>query len=133
MLLKPEDIQRVSNDMMNMLHTEEVEIINQFHKAVLAKDLAKIDELFPVVEFDIEDHFSTEEAMMEESQFYGMQMHKSEHDTLRKKLKKVKEQWLAHKDPKAVKAFLEDEFKHCMVLHVARWDSETAMHIGDTN
>ena len=133
MLLRKEDVQQVSNDVMNMLHEEEIEIINNFHDAVLAKDIEKIDELFPVVEFDVEDHFSTEEEMMEQSQFYGMQMHKSEHDTLRGKLKKLKEHWIAHKDPKEVKKFLEDDFKHWMVLHVARWDSETAMHIGDTN
>ena len=133
MLLKKEDVQQVSNDLMNMLHEEEIEIINNFHDAVLAKDIEKIDELFPVVEFDVEDHFSTEEEMMEQSQFYGMQMHKSEHDTLRGKLKKVKEHWLANKNPKDVQNFLEDDFKHWMVLHVARWDSETAMHIGDTN
>jgi len=133
MLLKKEDVQQVSNDVMNMLHEEEIEIINNFHDAVLAKDIEKIDELFPVVEFDVEDHFSTEEEMMEQSQFYGMQMHKSEHDTLRGKLKKVKEHWLANKNPKDVQNFLEDDFKHWMVLHVARWDSETAMHIGDTN
>jgi len=133
MLLRKEDVQQVSNDVMNMLHEEELDIINNFHDAVLAKDIEKIDELFPVVEFDVEDHFSTEEEMMEQSQFYAMQMHKSEHDTLREKLKKVKEHWIAHKDPKEVKTFLEDDFKHWMVLHVARWDAETAMHIGDTN
>ena len=133
MLLRKEDVQQVSNDVMNMLHEEEIGIINDFHDAVLAKDIEKIDELFPVVEFDVEDHFTTEEEMMEQSQFYGMQMHKSEHDTLRGKLKKLKEHWIANKDPKEVKKFLEDDFKHWMVLHVARWDSETAMHIGDTN
>lgn len=133
MLLRKEDVQQVSNDVMNMLHEEEIDIINDFHDAVLAKDIEKIDELFPVVEFDVEDHFSTEEEMMEQSQFYALQMHKSEHDTLREKLKKVKEHWGAHKDPKEVKIFLEEDFKHWMVLHVARWDSETAMHLGDTN
>ena len=133
MLLRKEDVQQVSNDVMNMLHEEEIGIINDFHDAVLAKDIEKIDELFPVVEFDVEDHFTTEEEMMEQSQFYGMQMHKSEHDTLRGKLKKLKEHWIANKDPKEVQRFLEDDFKHWMVLHVARWDAETAMHIGDTN
>lgn len=133
MLLRKEDVQQVSNDMMNMLHEEEIGIINDFHDAVIVKDIEKIDELFPVVEFDVEDHFSSEEEMMEQSQFYAMQMHKSEHDTLRKKLQKVKEHWLAHKDPKELQRFLEDDFKHWMVLHVARWDAETAMHIGDTN
>lgn len=133
MLMKLQDVQQVSNAMMNMLHEEEIEIINDFHDAVIAKDIEKIDELFKVVQFDIEDHFSTEEEMMEQSQFYAFQMHKSEHDTMRKKLKKISDHWEAHKNPQEVQEFLEGEFKHWIVLHISRWDSETAMHIGDTN
>ena len=133
MLMQKQDVQQVSNAMMNMLHEEEIEIINAFHDAVVAKDIEKIDELFKVVEFDIEDHFTTEEEMMEESKFYAMQMHKSEHDTLRKKFKKTQDDWEKHKDPKEVQTFLEGEFKHWIVLHISRWDSETAMHLGDSN
>jgi len=133
MLMQKQDVQQVSNAMMNMLHEEEIDIINDFHDAVLAKDIEKIDELFKVVEFDIEDHFTTEEEMMEESKFYAMQMHKSEHDTMRKKLKKTQDEWEKHKDPKEVQKFLEGEFKHWIILHISRWDSETAMHLGDSN
>ncbi|MDQ7060331.1 MAG: hypothetical protein Q9M43_04100 [Sulfurimonas sp.] len=71
---------------MNMLHEEEIEIINDFHDAALAGDVVKIDKLFPVVHFDAEDHFTTEEEMMAQNKFYGEQMHKSEHDSMRKKL-----------------------------------------------
>ncbi|NOR55992.1 MAG: bacteriohemerythrin [Sulfurovum sp.] len=133
MLMERTDVQQVSNAMMNMLHAEEIDIINDFHDAALAKDVEKVDELFAVVEFDVEDHFSEEEQMMEESQFYGMQMHKSEHDTMRGKLKKLRENWDKTKNPELVIRFLEDDFKHWIVLHISRWDSETAMHIGDTN
>lgn len=133
MLMQKQDVQQVSNAMMNMLHEEEIDIINEFHDAVLVKDTTKIDELFKVVHFDVEDHFTTEEEMMEESQFYAYQMHKSEHDTMRGKLKKVQEHWDVFKDPKEVQRFLEEDFKHWIVLHISRWDSETAMHIGDTN
>ncbi|MEN4045040.1 MULTISPECIES: hemerythrin family protein [Sulfurimonas] len=132
MLIESKDVQQVSNAMMNILHEEEIEIINNFHDAVLAKDIKKIDELFQVVLFDVEDHFTTEEDMMEESNFYAMQMHKSEHDTMRGKIKDLLEEWNENKDPQAIQTFLEEEFKHWIVLHVARWDSETAMHIGDT-
>jgi len=132
MLIKPTDVQKVANLMMNMLHTEEIEIVNNFHDAVLAKDIEKIDELFPVLLYDIEDHFSTEEDMMEESQFYAAQIHKAEHDTMRQKVKELHEKWEKNKDPEAVKAFLEGEFKSWLVLHVARWDAETAMHLGDS-
>lgn len=132
MLIKITDVQQVSNAMMNMLHTEEIEIVNDFHDAVLAKDIEKIDELFEVLLYDIEDHFSTEEDMMEESQFYAAQIHKSEHDSMRKKVKELHENWEKNKDPEAVKTFLEGEFKSWLVLHVARWDAETAMHLGDS-
>ncbi len=133
MLIQARDIQQVSNAMMNMLHEEEIEIINDFHDAVLHRDMEKIDELFKVVQFDVEDHFSTEEEMMEQSKFYAFQMHKSEHDTMRKKLQDLQKQWELSKEPQALQSFLEDEFKHWLVLHISRWDSETAMHIGDTN
>ena len=132
MLIKKQDVQQVSNAMMNMLHEEEIDIVNNFHDAVLAKDIEKIDELFEVLIYDIEDHFSTEEDMMEESKFYAAQIHKAEHDSMRKKVKELHEDWGKNKDPEAVQVFLEGDFKNWLVLHVARWDSETAMHLGDS-
>lgn len=132
MLIKITDVQQVANPMMNMLHTEEIEIVNNFHDAVLEKESEKIDELFPVLLYDIEDHFSTEEEMMEESKFYAAQIHKAEHDTMRKKVKELHENWQSNKDPEVVRNFLEGEFKSWLVLHVARWDAETAMHLGDS-
>jgi hemerythrin len=132
MLIEVKDIQLVSSAMMNILHEEEINIINDFHDAVVEKDSDKIDELFKVVQFDVEDHFSTEEAMMEESKFYAMQIHKSEHDTMRKKLNALQDHWEKNREPEEIRRFLEDEFKHWLVLHVARWDSETALHLGDS-
>ncbi len=132
MLIEVKDVQQVANVMMNILHEEEIQIMNDFHDAVLAKDIEKIDELFKVVQFDVEDHFSTEEAMMEESKFYAMQMHKSEHDTMRKKLNALQENWVRDREPEEIRRFLEDEFKHWLVLHISRWDSETALHLGDS-
>jgi len=132
MLLEKKDVQQVSNAVMNMLHEEEIEIINKFYDAAVSKDREKIDELFKVLQFDVEDHFSTEEEMMQESNFYALQIHKSEHDTMRGKVKKLQEHWDKFKEPAEVQRFLEEDFKHWMVLHVARWDSETAMYIGDS-
>ncbi|CAA6798543.1 MAG: Bacteriohemerythrin [uncultured Sulfurovum sp.] len=132
MLFKKTEVQQVANAMMNMLHEEEIDIVNDFHDAVVAKDVPKIDELFEVLLYDIEDHFSTEEDMMEESKFYAASIHKAEHDSMRKKVKAIKDAWDADKDAQKVQNFLEGDFKSWMVLHVARWDSETAMHLGDS-
>ena len=132
MLIAKKDVQQVANAVMNMLHEEEIDIINDFHDAVVAKNIEKIDELFKVVEYDVEDHFTTEEDMMEESQFYAAQIHKAEHDTMRGKLKDVRDDWDKNKNPHVIQQFLEEEFKRWITLHVARWDSETAMHLGDS-
>jgi hemerythrin len=50
---------------------------------------------------------------------------------MRKKVKELYEEWQREKAPEKIKDFLENEFRHWIQLHVARWDSETAMHIGD--
>ncbi len=70
--------------------------------------------------------------MMEESQFYAAAIHKTEHDSMRKKIQAIEDGWKADKDAQKVQNFLEGDFKSWMVLHVARWDSETAMHLGDS-
>ena len=133
MLVKKRDIQQVANEMMNMLHQEEIDIINNFHDAVLAKDINKITELFEVVIFDIEDHFSTEEDMMQENKYVNFQVHKSDHDSMRKKVYNMQKQWQKSKDPIEVQDFLENEFKIWLVMHISKWDAETALHLGHAN
>jgi hemerythrin len=133
MLIQEQELQKVANEVMNMLHEEEIEVINNFHEAVVAKDIEKIDELFKVVLFDVEDHFKTEEDMMEQSNYSNLQVHKSDHDTMRKKLSKFHKRWEVLKSPKELQSFLEKDFKKWLLLHVSKWDSETALHLGHAN
>lgn len=85
MLIQEQDVQQVSNAVMNMLHEDEIELINDFYDAVKAKDIEKTDELFKTLLLEVEAHFKTEEAMMEQSDYADIQMHKSDHDVMRKK------------------------------------------------
>ena len=43
MLIQEQDVQQVANAMMNMLHEDEMEVINNFYDAVKAKDVEKVD------------------------------------------------------------------------------------------
>lgn len=129
MLIQQREIPQVQNDMMNMLHEDEVEIVNKFHDAVLARDIDKIDELFEELIADVEVHFATEEAMMETADYEFATVHKGDHDTMRKKLKDLHERWKILKGPKEVKGFLEKDFKSWFKLHISKWDSETAPNI----
>ena len=129
MLIQERDIQQVANEVMNMLHEEEIEVINNFHDAVIAKDIEKIDELFAVVLFDVEDHFKTEEDMMQQNNYGNYQVHKSDHDTMREKLAKFHKRWGILKSTKELQGFLENDFKKWLILHISKWDTEAALHL----
>lgn len=130
MLIQEHEVQQVANAMMNMLHEDELELINNFYDAVKAKDIDKIDELFKALMAEVEVHFKTEEDMMEQSAYADMQMHKSDHDLMRKKLEKFHKRWEVLKGPKELQGFLENDFKKWYTQHVSKWDSQTALHVG---
>jgi hemerythrin len=130
MLIQEQDIQQVANAMMNMLHEDEMEVINNFYDAVKAKDVEKVDELFPGFLSEIEIHFKTEEDMMDQSGYTDAQMHKSDHDVIRKKLDKFHKRWEVLKGPKELQGFLEKDFKKWYTQHISKWDAQTAPHVG---
>jgi len=129
MLIQEQDVQQVPNAMMNMLHEDEIELINDFYDAVKAKDIEKVDELFKTLLVEVEAHFKTEEDMMEQSSYADMQMHKSDHDVMRKKLAKFHKRWEVLKGPKELQGFLEKDFKKWYTGHVSKWDAQAAPHI----
>ncbi len=131
MLIKPNEIQKVANMFFNAVHDDQIELINQLYDALKANDVEKADKLMDELLVDVEDHFSTEEAMMKEADFFGYPMHKADHDKMRKEIKEVYDNWKEKKDPKKVMDFLENKLVPWLKLHVAQWDSVTAMHIGD--
>ena len=130
MFIQKQDVQEVANAMINMLHDDELELINNFYDAVKSKDIDKIDELFPMLLAEVEVHFKTEEDMMEQSSYADMQMHKSDHDLMRKKLEKFKKRWDVLKGPTEVLGFLEKDFKKWYTQHVSKWDAQAAPHLG---
>ena len=130
MLIQANEIQKVTNEVMNMLHEDELEVINEFHDAVKAKDVEKVDELFPGFLAEIEVHFKSEEEMMAQTSYPDAQMHISDHDAIRKKLEKFKKRWDVLKGPTELLGFLENDFKKWYTQHISKWDSQTALHIG---
>ncbi len=132
MLIKKEDLPRVANYEMNLIHQDEVEIVNKLYDALKENKIDEADKLLKEFLENVEMHFSEEEEMMVESGYWARAMHKSEHDTMRGKLKELYEKWQKNKDPQEVIEFLEKEYVPWLTLHISRWDAETAMHLGDT-
>lgn len=129
MLIQEQDVQQVPNAMMNMLHEDELEVINNFYAALKAKDIEAADELFKQFLAEIETHFKTEEEMMQQASYGDAQMHKNDHDVIRKKLEKFHKRWEVLKGPTEMLGFLEKDFKKWYTQHVAKWDASAAPHL----
>ena len=131
MLIKPGEIQKVGNLLIDTVHEEEIRVLNDLYEALMKKDSKKSDELMDELLVDIEYHFSTEEELMREFEFFAYPMHKAEHDQMRKRFKEIYSMWKKNKDFDFVMKFLKDEFVPWLKSHVARWDNTTAQHLGD--
>ncbi|NPA32006.1 MAG: bacteriohemerythrin [Aquificae bacterium] len=131
MLIKPGDVQKVGNLLMDAVHEEEIRLLNELYEALLKKDLKKCDELMDELLVDLEDHFTTEEELMREFEFFAYPMHKAEHDQMRQRFKEVYDAWKKNKNTEEVVRFLKEEMVPWLKSHVARWDSTTAQQLGD--
>lgn len=129
MLIQESEIQQVANETMNMLHEGELELINEFYAAVIAKDIDKIDELYVNVLAEMEAHFKVEEDMMEQTEYHSFKVHKADHDMMLAKVQKFHKRWEILKGPKELRGFLEKDLKKWMIQHIGKWDSQTAQHI----
>lgn len=131
MVIKKTDLPQVANSIMNALHEDEIEIINELYQACQKGNVEKIDELMDLLLYDIEDHFSTEEELMREAEFFAYPMHKAEHDSMRKEVKALMESWKKNRQAQEISNFIKDRLVPWLMLHIARWDSTTALHLGD--
>jgi len=131
MLVKPGEVQKVGNLFIDAVHEEEIRVLNELYEALTKEDIKKSDELMDELLVDLEDHFSTEEELMREFEFFAYPMHKAEHDIMRERFKEVYEEWKKEKNTDKVIKFLKEEFVPWLKSHVARWDSTTAQQLGD--
>ncbi|WP_461832261.1 bacteriohemerythrin [Aquifex sp.] len=131
MLIKPGDIQKVGNLLMDAVHEEEIRVLNELYDALTKGDIEASDRLMDELLVDIEDHFTTEEELMREFEFFAYPMHKAEHDQMRQRFKEVYNKWKKEKNTASVIRFLKEEMVPWLRSHVARWDSTTAAHLGD--
>jgi hemerythrin len=129
--LKNIELPQVANALMNAIHEEEMDIINELYDACLREDGEKVEPLLEFLLAHAEDHFLTEEELMREAEFFAYLMHKAEHDSMRKELKLLWEKWKREKSPIDISSFIENRLVPWLLLHIARWDSTTALHLGD--
>ena len=80
-MIKQDDLPLVSLSTMNEVHFEEIALINTLLKQLENEiDFEKISESFERLLTHMQEHFSTEEKLMQEAHYPSLNMHKAEHN-----------------------------------------------------
>ncbi|HIE58463.1 MAG TPA: hemerythrin [Persephonella sp.] len=130
MLLKKEELPVVPKDEMNEIHYEEVDIINDLYNCAINENLEKTKEYLEEFINHIEDHFSFEEELMEQNEFFAYPIHKMEHDNVLSRIYNIKKQFEETNDTKVIAKFLENEFVPWLINHLNTMDMATASFLG---
>lgn len=114
---------------MNDTHLEDIILVNKLSLAAQNKDADAASATFAeLIEHTI-NHFSAEEAMMEEKNFPGYPTHKAEHDRVIKELKAVGQRFNEEKDFELIKAYLDGALAPWLIQHIETLDTVTAMFL----
>ncbi len=131
MLLDISEIPRVALERMNRVHEEEIKILNQLYEAIEefqegTGSLEEIDRKFEEFFQDVLKHFSSEQEMMEQYNFFAYPMHRGEHDMVLGQLHSLKKKWEKEKNPELIKSYIEKEFLPWLMNHIQTMDTVTA-------
>ncbi len=127
MLLDVSQIPKVALDRMNRVHEEEINLLNQLFEAIdQGKDINEIERLFKAFVEDVKKHFSSEQEMMEQFNFFAYPMHRGEHDMVLGQLTNLEKKWEKEKNPELIKAYIENEFLPWLMNHIQTMDTVTA-------
>jgi len=131
MLIQIEQLPRVALERMNKVHEKEIEIMNELYQ--LLQDYEKgnasiedIDKAFNEFLEDVKHHFSSEQEMMEQYNFFAYPMHRGEHDMVLGQLQNLQKNWEKNKNPEIIKSYLENQFLPWLINHIQTMDTVTA-------
>ncbi len=130
-----DQIPLVGLEVMNRVHREEVEIINQLGTLLINGLQSKpdIEGISRSVEAWIDhtrQHFEGENRMMMEYGFPAYPVHKGEHDQVLLRLEELHSQWLREFNLEALADYLFIEWRNWFDNHVNSMDMVTAQFLG---
>jgi len=130
MLINLQKLPEVPYEGMNLVHRQEVQILNQLYDALKKNEPEeKIEKLLRNFEEDLENHFSYEEDLMKRTGFFAYECHLEEHNRVRKEVKEVINQWKESKNNELLIEYFNETFKNWIVEHVLTMDTVTAQWI----
>lgn len=134
MLIENNDIPVVAMDFMNVVHKEDVEIINVLFNLILVYDIEQNEENYRAINTQYKKwlahtvaHFEGEEVKMRELRFPPYHVHKGEHDNALIRMNTVFKNWEQSRNIQALKMYLIEEVPVWLTNHIRTMDTVTAM------
>lgn len=133
-VLDKREIPVLALDSMNVVHDEEVELVNQLDEVLCAYrenrgSAEAVDQALGALVNHMREHFAGEESRMRAANFPAYMMHKSDHNCVIGEAQAVYEDWAARRDTELLHAYLYDTLREWFLRHVATMDTVTAQFL----
>lgn len=126
-MINRNDVPLVSLNTMNSVHFEEIELLNTLLTQL--DDNADFESLSVSLEKLLEhmqQHFASEEKLMQEAQYPSFRMHKADHDKVLNETRYAEMEWRNRKDVDALREYLEEEVQPWLDQHIKAMDTPMA-------
>ena len=122
-MLNHSDLPTVSIETMNLMHFEEVDVINAFLQELDGrKDFKVLSEHFEKLLAHMQKHFESEGKLMQDAQYPSFRMHKADHDKVLNEVRYSEMEWRNRKDVDAIKEYLDEELLPWLDQHIKAMD-----------
>ncbi len=126
-MIETAHIPLVSLESMNTTHLEEVAILNTLLESLNSNaDFKTVSEGFETLLSHMQQHFESEEKLMQEAQYPSFRMHKGDHDKVLNEARYAEMEWRNRKDVDALREYLEDELLVWLDQHIKAMDTPMA-------
>jgi len=115
---------KVSKESMNTMHEEEIEILRDllFELDIPSND-EKIIPLFDKLLEHMQEHFESEEKLMQESHYPSFRMHQAEHAKVLREARYIEMQSRNAKESEVIRSYLKDELSPWLDQHIQAMDT----------
>jgi hemerythrin len=126
-MIKQSDLPLVSLDTMNEVHFEEVELLNTLLEQLDSKaGFETLSESLEKLLEHMQEHFASEEKIMQEAQYPSFRMHKADHDKVLNETRYAEMEWRNRKDVDALREYLAEEIVPWLDQHIKAMDTPMA-------
>ncbi|MEL0220610.1 MAG: hemerythrin family protein [Deltaproteobacteria bacterium] len=126
---KPKHCTSTQLEVIDDLHREEIEILNDFMRVLPNSDDDQIDEWLQRLEWQVLHHFNEEEACMKRVMCPGFKRHVDAHSETLKAIREARKNWDEDRDLMQLWNFLEYDYMAWFEHHVRDYDLPAAEFI----